>query len=306
MGAASSGLRADAVLLFITGLWGITFVAVKDALALADPLSFLALRFTVGAAAATAAAIASRNAAALTRRSNAGAGLLLSGFLFAGYALQTFGLERTSPSRSAFITGLSVLLVPFLSIAVFRRWPRGPSLLGVLMAVSGLQLLTGVDAAAGFRTGDLLTLGCAVAFAFHIVLTEKLAPGRPVSALVAVQLASTALLSAACVPLGGFRVQWTWALAGALLFCGVFASALAILLQTWAQARTSAVRAALIFSLEPVFAALYSLAAGRERLGLREAAGGALIVLGVATAEAGNAFWARLRERRASAERALR
>ncbi len=294
-------LVADSVLLGITALWGATFVAVKDALESADAFSWLALRFWV-------AALAAAVLAALRRRSSiepiidwptARAGALLALFLFGGFVLQTLGLQRTTPSRSAFITGLAVLLVPFLAVLVTRRWPRVPSLVGVALAVLGLEQLTGAGlgqpTAEPTRLGDLLTLGCAFAFALQIVFTERWAKRRSAAALVAAQLFVTAVLATAALPFTARRVDWNLGFVGALVFCGVFASALAVTVQTWAQARTSSVRAALIFSLEPVFAALYSVALGREHLGQRELAGGALIVLGVVTAEVGNALIDRFR-----------
>lgn len=280
-------LQADGALLLITAFWGVTFVVVKDALAHADPFSFLALRFTTGALLLT---LAVRRQVLQPQALRAGA--LLGLFLFLGFALQTVGLTSTSASRSAFITGLSVVGVPFVTLVFFRRAPRLPSLLGVVLAVVGLWALTRPDAdggGGGFSTGDLLTLGCALAYAFHIAFTERLAPQTGVMGMVAVQLWTVALLSAVCVPLqpGGPRVDWNGGFAAALLFTGVFASAVAISVQTWGQARTSAVRAALIYSLEPVFAAAYSVLLGYEALGVREALGGGLIVLGVLVAELG-------------------
>ncbi|MBF5044597.1 DMT family transporter [Simulacricoccus sp. 17bor-14] len=280
-------LQADLALLLITAFWGVTFVVVKDALGHADPFTFLALRFATGAL--LLSLLAGRQ---VLQPQALRAGGLLAVFLFLGFALQTVGLTSTTASRSAFITGLSVVGVPFVSLVFFRRVPRLPSLVGVVLAVAGLWALTRPDAAGaggGLTRGDLLTVGCAVAYAFHIAFTEKLAPKQGVMGMVAVQLWGVALLSALCVPLqpGGPRVEWTGSFVMGFLFCGVFASAVAISVQTWGQARTSAVRAALIYSLEPVFAAAYSVLLGYERLGAREALGGGLIMLGVLVAELG-------------------
>jgi drug/metabolite transporter (DMT)-like permease len=187
-----------------------------------------------------------------------------------------------------------------VSLLFFRRVPRLPSLLGVALAVVGLWAMTRPDAqggGGGFTTGDLLTLGCALAYAFHIAFTERLAPKEGVMGMVAVQLWVVALASAACALLqpAGPRVAWGGSFVAAFLFTGVFASAVAISVQTWGQARTSAVRAALIYSLEPVFAAAYSVLLGYETLGPREALGGGLIVLGVLVAELGAHLLDRLR-----------
>ncbi len=275
-------LGADLILLSITALWGLTFVTVKDALEGADPLTFLALRFGVGAVAAFA--LAGRRALdpAAWR-----AGGVLGVFLFVGYAFQTFGLVETTPSRSAFLTGLTVIFVPFVSTALTRRWPPASAFLGTALAVLGLWRMTGVSLDGPLPRGDLLTLGCSVAYAFHITLTERFASRAAPIAIVAVQLLVTATLSALAIPLGSRHFEPTPGLWAAVLLTGILASAVAISVQTWAQARTTAVRASLVFSTEPVFAAAYSAVLGRERLGVAELLGGGLILLGVVVAELG-------------------
>jgi drug/metabolite transporter (DMT)-like permease len=283
-------LRADGALALVTAFWGITFVVVKGALGHGDPFSFLSLRFLVGAL--VLSALAGRQ---VLRPVNLRRGALLGGFLFAGFALQTTGLTFTTPSRSAFITGMSVVFVPLLSLALFKRMPKPTSLLGVVLAAVGLYFLTRPEAGSadgGLARGDLLTLGSTVAYACHITLTERFAPREGVTGLVAVQLWTVALLSMLCLPFVTTRVEWTPSFVGAVLFCGIFASALAISAQTWGQARTTAVRAAVIYSMEPVFASTYSVALGIEVLGPREWTGGGLILLGVLVSDVGAAAWA--------------
>ncbi len=289
-------LQADGALALITAFWGITFVVVKGALGHGDPFSFLALRFGIGALALTAIARRDMLAPQTLRR-----GLMLGVFLFLGFALQTVGLVSTTPSRSAFITGLYVVFVPVLGLALFRKVPRLSSWVGVVLAALGLRYLTGaeVDAGQGLSRGDWLTLGCAVAYAFHIQLTERYAPKSGVVALVAVQLWVVSVLSVLCLPFAGARVEWVPSFLGAAAFCGLLASAVAICVQTWAQARTTAVRVALICSMEPVFAAVYSVALGYETLGPREWVGGGLIIAGVLVAELGAHLWGRLSARSA-------
>ena len=283
--------RADAVLVAITAFWGVTFVVVKDAVALADPFTFLALRFFLGAVLLTLVAWRAIRGAALVW---AGAGLGV--LLFVGFAAQTSGLQFTTASRSAFLTGLSVLLVPFLSIAFYRRRPHPASLLGVAFAVCGLWALAGgtsLGAPLALGTGEKLTLLCALAFALHITLIERLARKHAPAPLVAVQLWTVAVLAVVAVSILGSRLAATPALFSAVLITGVGGSAVALLLQAWAQARTTAVRAALVYALEPVFAAAYSVALGREQLGSRELVGGGLIIFGVLVSELGAAAWAR-------------
>lgn len=276
---------ADGALLFITAIWGATFVTVKAALEDADTLTFLALRFTVGALVAAAMA-----RGALRSRVAWRGGAILGVLLFGGYALQTWGLELTTPSRSAFITGLTVAFVPFAQLAVFRKRPSGAALFGVAVAVVGLALLTGIEPGGGLPLGDALTLGCALVYAFQIALTGKYAQQVAPTALVTVQLLVTALLAGALAPLGPLRLHSTPQFWSAVALTGVVASAFAISLQAWAQARTTPVRASLLFSLEPVFAAALSAALGREVLSGREVAGGAVIVAGVLVGELGTAL----------------
>jgi len=190
-----------------------------------------------------------------------------------------------------------VLLVPFVGLLLFRKWPTPPLLLGVALAVAGLWFLTGGLSGSRGETakGDLLTIACAVAFAFYIVLLEPAARVHPSRPLVAVQMWVVALLALLCLPFVSWHVLLSPALWWAVIYTGVLSTAVCLLAQTWAQARTSAVRAALIFALEPVFAALWSVALGREHLGARELTGGTLIVLGIVAAELGGALWARRR-----------
>ena len=286
-------LKADGVLIAMTAVWGLSFVVVKDALELADPFSWLALRFLVGAVALTF--VARR----LGGPVNLGAGLGLGVMLWLGFALQTTGLRYSTPSRSAFITGLFVVLTPLTSTVILRRLPRPASLLGVALAFAGTYWLTGVEPGSGGPPssatikGDLLTLGCALAYALHLSLTEKYAVGSAPASLVAVQLWVTCGLSALAIPFSTPHLQPSAGLLVALLFTGLVASALGVTAQTWAQARTTAVRAALVIASEPLFATAYSVAGGRERLGAREIAGGALILAGVLVAEVGGLLWRR-------------
>jgi drug/metabolite transporter (DMT)-like permease len=291
--AALASWRADGVLVFITAIWGGTFVVVKDALALADPFSFLVMRFLVAGLVLSVVARRALLDARVWRR-----GGLLGVLLFLGFALQTLGLVQTTPSRSAFITGLCVPMVPWVALVLLKQRPKASALGGIALALVGLYVLTlaGQDLGGATFRGDSLTFGSAVVYAFHITLVEKYSPGVAPSALVAVQAWVTAGASAVCLLFAAPRVQLTPELVWAAVAMGTVATAVAIGLQTWAQQRTTAVRAALIFSLEPIFAALYSTALGRERLGPRELLGGGLVVAGVLVGELG-ALWSARRER---------
>lgn len=285
---------ADLALLVLTLLWGTTFLLVKNALAGTSTGAFLVLRFSVAALAI--------GVVWLVRRDRVSPGLLRAGVLlglamFGGFAFQTLGLRYTTPARSGFITGLSVVLVPF--IARFRLGRDVPRFAwaGVGFAVLGLLALTRPfgerDVAAAVRLGDLLTLGCALCYAFQIIYTSEWAPRHRLAPLVFLQVSTTLVGSILLLPLEPLRVGWGAALAGTVVFTGMVMTAAAFFIMNWAQRHTSAVRAALIFALEPAAAALFSNLVGGEPLGPWDWAGGALIVGGVLVGEVGSALWSR-------------
>jgi drug/metabolite transporter (DMT)-like permease len=281
---------ADLALLLLTIAWGSTFLLVKNVLAGTSAGVFLLLRFAVATAALLPIALGRRDrpGAALWRH-----GGLLGLAMYGGFALQTLGLRGTTPSRSAFLTGLSVLIVPFLARFLLRRRVRIWSWLGVALAVLGLLLLTrpfGSDLSREVREGDLLTVGCAIAYAFQIVYTSEWSPRHPLPLLTLVQVGTTLVLSVTLLPLEPVRVAGGGELWGTVLFTGLAMTAGAFFVMNWAQRHTTAVRTALIFSLEPVAAALFSNLVGGEPLVALDWAGGALIVLGVVAGEVGSLF----------------
>ncbi len=279
-----ASIGADLALLAVAAIWGLTFSAVQRALDAAAPMSFLAARF--GLAAVLLALAFPHRAFRITGRGLAVAALL-GVWLTAGYALQTVGLLHTTASKSAFITGLSVVLVPLFALAVSRSLPRPSSVLAVLLAIGGLYLLTS-PGATGLNRGDILTLGCAAAFALHIVTTERAAPRHDPVPLAFWQIVTT---GAACTLLMGLlerpRLPLTAWTVAALAVTGVLATALAFAVQMWAQRRTSATHVAVIFTAEPVFAALFARFIQHEALGMAGALGGVLIIAGILLAQLG-------------------
>jgi drug/metabolite transporter (DMT)-like permease len=265
----------------VTALWGLTFVQIKDAVELYPLFAFLAIRFAI--ATATLAPFSHRPLRVLPRRgwlAGTGLGLLLA----AGYALQTAGLERTTVSNAGFITGLYVVFTPLAAVALFRI--RIPPIVwaGVALSAAGLALLAGVGG--GDAGGDLLVLGGSVAYSLQIALLERYAPRYDVVAFTFVEmLAAFVGFAAIAVASGQLEVPRGWVVWGALLVTGVFASALAFLVQTWAQRRTSATRTALAFAMEPVWAALFGFWLAGDRLGAVAWTGAALIMAGIVVAE---------------------
>jgi drug/metabolite transporter (DMT)-like permease len=268
-------------LIAVTAVWGVTFVQVKDAVELYPLLAFLAVRFVL--ATATLAVPAVPRVRSLGTR-GAGAASTLGLLLALGYVLQTAGLERTTVSSTGFITGMYVVLTPLLALALFRTRIGAVVWLGVALSTVGLAMLSGVHA--GSLIGDLLVLAASALYSLQIVLMERFAPRYDALAFTLVEMLAAAIglliVAAAHGDLGVPRGATVWA---ALLVTGLFASALAFLVQTWAQRGTSATRTALVFALEPVWSALFGYTLAGDRLGALGWGGCAAIMLGIVLAE---------------------
>jgi drug/metabolite transporter (DMT)-like permease len=277
-------LRADLSLVGISAIWGFTFTAMQLALRDASPLSFVAARFAL---ASLALALIFRGRALRVTGPGLKYGILLGLCLASGSVLQTTGLVYTTASKSAFITALYVIIVPLICLLVTRVRPRLSSLVAVLIAAVGLAEITAVQIH-GFSFGDLLTLGCAVAFALHIVVAEIAAPDQDPVLLTFWQALTTAVASS-LVMLVAERphlplTSWTVV---ALVVTSLFATALAFSVQMWAQKETSGTHTALIFAAEPVFAAVFSVLIQHERLGIHGLIGGGLILGAILVSEIG-------------------
>jgi drug/metabolite transporter (DMT)-like permease len=277
--------KADLALAFNTLVWGATFTLVKSALRDISPLLFLALRFSLATAALTGLWLLGWRAPNSEPRAVRG-GILIGVVLFSGFLLQTLGLQLTTPPKSAFLTGLSSVLVPLLGALVYRSRPQASELLGVLVATGGMALMTLQGPFSSVGRGDLLTLLCAVAFAGHIVVLGHFSGKTSFEVLSITQVGTAALLAVTLFwwvePL---HVVWRAAVIYAILVTGLLATALAFTIQAWAQKFTSSTRTALIYTLEPVFAWLISYWALGEGLSGRAAAGAALILGGVVLVE---------------------
>ena len=274
-------MRALAVLVAVTAVWGVTFVQVKDAVALYPLFAFLAVRFAI--ASGTLLLPAWARLRSLSREGALGAALA-GALLGSGYVLQTAGLERTSVSSTGFITGMYVVLTPLLAFALFRARIGLATWCGVALATLGLALLSGVHG--GSVAGDLLVLAAAAVYSLQIVLLERYAPRHDPLAFTLVEMAAAfAGLLVVAVAAGQLDMPRGWTVWGALLVTGVFASALAFLAQTWAQRRTSATQTALAFSLEPVWAAVFGFTLAGDRLGAAGWFGCAVIMAGIVLAE---------------------
>jgi drug/metabolite transporter (DMT)-like permease len=284
MNARPAGWKVDGSLVAVALVWGATFVLVKQALADVSTLLFLTLRFSI---AAIVLALVFRNE---FRAPNAWTSLLRGAFagifLFGGYVLQTAGLKFTTASKAGFITGLYVPLVPLIGGLIDRKLPELSELVGIAIACAGMFLLTVQRDILNIGQGDLLVAGCAVAYAFHVVILGRFAPVCNIGVLTVAQISAGALLGAATFWwVEPVRLAWSPHVWVALGVTSLLATALAFLIQTWAQRWTSPTRTALIFALEPVFAWMTSYLVAGEVLSRRAGMGAVLILGGILTVE---------------------
>ena len=274
-------MPAVLALVLVTAVWGVTFVQVKDAVALYPLFAFLAVRFWI--ATLTLAVPGLPRVRSLGRPGFVG-GAFLGLLLAAGYTLQTAGLERTTVSSTGFITGMYVVLTPLIALVLVRSRIGLSVWGGVALSTIGLAMLSGIHA--GSVTGDLLVLAAAAVYSLQIVLMERYAPRYDAVGFTLVEmLAAGVALGVVAAALGDLHLPHGWTVWGALLVTGVFASALAFLVQTWAQRRTSATRTALAFTMEPVWTAFFGYTLAGDRLGLLGWGGCAVIMAGIVLAE---------------------
>jgi drug/metabolite transporter (DMT)-like permease len=286
----SRSVKAHILLLALTLVWGATFVLIKSAITQATPLAFNAVRMAL--AAVVLLLVFARD----LRREGVPRGAWLSGglagvCLWGGYELQTTGLAYTTPSKSAFLTGVSVVLVPiFLAIGWHRRVNRWTAI-GVAAAFAGLYLMTAPAGPAGFalaavNRGDLLSLGCAVAFALQIIAVGRATARYRFQQVSVVQVVVAAGLMLVTMPaMEQPHIIWSGLVVAAILITGLINTALGFAAQAWAQQFTPPTHTALIFLMEPVFACLTSYVLLGERLGARGTVGAGLILAGVLLSE---------------------
>ncbi len=272
--------RREAALVWVTILWGGTFLAVQIALQWASPLALVGVRFSI-AAALLGAVLAWQGALRGLNRYEVRAGVVLGFWVFLGFGLQTAGLQTIESSKSGFLTALYVPFVPLVLLLWKRQWPSRWAWVAVGLAVLGTYALTGAQLnLASWSVGDWLTVACALAFAMEIVFLGHYSRHCNPVRLAWVLTASAAVMAwIASGLLQESGVQWTWSFVGLIVGLACV-TAFVQFAMSWAQQSVPETRATLIYSMEPVWAALVGLAAG-ERLGWLGMAGGALIVLAV-------------------------
>jgi drug/metabolite transporter (DMT)-like permease len=282
-------VRAELALAFCTLLWGSTFVVVKNSLDDSSVFVFLALRFTL---AGVCMAAFRPQVFRVLHREEIFAGVRLGFFMFCGYAFQTAGLRYTTASNSGFITGSSVVLVSLILALFWGKRVTPWVYVGTIAAAAGLYCLTvPTTGVAHLNRGDVLTFFAAMSYAVHIILVGDYAREHSAAALSVLQVLACAVM-AWLTALGANAIRWqpmrfhsTSQLWIGIAVCAVFATAVAFSLQLWAQQFTTPSHAAIIFTLEPVFAVITSYVVLSERLGPRSVAGGALVLAGILAAE---------------------
>jgi len=277
--------RADLLLITAAAVWGVSFVVVKEALASASPLLFLAARFTI----ATLVLAPFVNLRGGFSRGELRAGLILTLLLASGFATQAYGLQYTTPARSAFIVAMSSVLAPFIAVILLRHRTGWMVVVALLLAGLGIYFLTAPAAGGGgLNKGDLWTLITAVVFGGHIVAVSEFSKQFDAQRLVWLQLPGTAIGSLIVALLfEQLRFDWSFSLVSALLFLAVMSTVVALVWQFQAQREMSSARASLLFCLEPVFAALTSWLFWGEQFSVAQGLGAGLILVGMVLAVIG-------------------
>ncbi len=271
-------------LLFVTIIWGLTFFMVKEALNDAPPFTFASLRF--GLATILTLFIVNKNIFTLSKQEIWG-GIICGFFLFLGYAFQNFGLMNTTATKSAFITSIAVLIVPILLVLLNIQKVRIRIWIAVLLATAGLYLL--ILPGGGINLGDIITFGCALSFALHIIAQDNFIKKEiRLLPFFNVQLTFVTVVSLFhALIFEPNPIIWSERLFGAIIITGFLATFMAFLIMIWAQKILNPSETAIIFATEPVAAAFFAMVFASEVLGLSGWIGGGLVCLAVVYGESG-------------------
>jgi drug/metabolite transporter (DMT)-like permease len=274
------GIKAEIYLLLIVIIWGSTFALTKDVLSSMPPYTFLFFRFAIAVLLLVILfwkRLKGLNIMIIRK------GSLIGLFLFLGYIFQTVGLQYTSATKAGFITGLSVVLVPIISLVIIKEKPTINSIIGVILATFGLWLLN-YNGSSSFNFGDFLVLLCAFSFAMHITSVGLYSKKLDYVLLVIVQLVAVTVLSffiAFIIERPALNFSYSYNIWGAIAFMAVFATAFAFYMQNRFQRHSTATKTAIIFSGEPLFSGIFGYIMLSEQLGLIAWLGGLSIILGM-------------------------
>lgn len=292
-------LGADFLLLMVAVAWGSTFFVVQAAVNETPVYTFLFWRFSL---AGLLMALISIKQFRFMNKGAFKAGVLLGLFMFLGYAFQTFALTYTYSSTVGFITGLSVIVVPFVSYLIFKQKASVFSLLGAVVAAIGLYFLT-LNSEIGFSLGEFYAFICAMMFALHIVFTGQLSREHNVYLLVTLQFLTVGI----CSFIGGFMLEGSiipprvdLLFANAIAITVIFATIFAFWVQTAVQRFTTAAKTAIIFTMEPVSAGIFGYFFANELLSFSQICGAGMILAGMLIAEVGSYFREQYKKRKRS------
>jgi len=271
---------ADFGLVYCAAVWGATFYMVKDALSGVDAVAMVCHRFLLSALLLAPWALVRPS-----RGRHLKEACILAVLLFLLYTTQTVGLGYTSASNSGFITGLFVIFVPLWLLLFFKKPPTAVQWASSSLALIGLWMLTGGISSVNF--GDIITLVAAATYAAHLLATDKFVRADADAVVLAFhQFWMTGLMALAYCLLTGRSLAVTGdSAAGTIAFLAAIPTLSAFFIQMWAQKFTTPIKVSLIFSLEPVFAALFAWTLGGESLVPARAAGGGLIVAAMMAGE---------------------
>ncbi len=269
--------------LIITAIiWGSGFVASAVALEHYSPYQILAVRFLVGAL--VVAVVFSKRIKTI-KKTTLIKGAVLGVFLFMAFALQTVALQFTTPSKNAFLTAVNVVIVPFIGFLFYKRKIDGFELLGAMLALSGVAAIS-LQFSTKINVGDLLTLCCAIAFAFHIFYTAKFVKDEDPVLLTLIQMSTAALIGLFVIIFKGETTLSTNTEGiTMLLYLAIFSTTIAFLLQTIAQKYISETKAAIILSTEAFWGMVFSIIILNEVLTFKMMIGAILILSAILLSE---------------------
>ena len=261
-------------LLSVSAAWGLSFIVMKDAIERQSVNNFLFTRFTL---AVIVMILIRPQTIKLFNKDLLQRGGLAGIFLGLGYIAQTLGLERTGAAITGFITGLYVVLTPMIAAFVLKEKITKFTWICIAVATFGLGLLSIRGFSVGI--GEMFVLASAVLFAAHIIALSKWSSGRDVYAMTVIQLTMCAILAGLASAIEGYSLPPDRGVWSVVIFTAVFATAVAFIVQTWSQAHMSATKVAVILTMEVVFAALFAIVLGGERLTAQTGFGGILVVV---------------------------
>ncbi len=288
--------KGEIILLFVTLLWSATFVVVKEALGNISSMLFIGLRFLIAGVILLPIIVKKKLA---WKNTNIYPLLLLGALLFLGFASQTVGLKYTSATKSAFLTGSAVAIIPIIQLILERKKPKVGSVIGVVLVLLGVVFLSGgnsiltllADIATNFNLGDSLTLICAIFFALYVVYLDILSSSYNFWILLTMQIVVAMILAfifAFIFHFVGYElalINFTPQLSFGLFYTAIFATLVTTMLQTKYQKLVSPTKAGIVYSFEPIFAAIIAFIVMHETITPFGLLGAALIFLGLIVSE---------------------